>query len=352
MKKYSIELGFCIFLSCIFGSTQLNAQDQASKGTIVEAYEVEKRLIQSVYELNAQVRAKESVVITPPVAERVKSFFFTDNQFVKAGEPLVALDDAEEKAQLESERSLNIDAQQQVDRLVPLVRKGAAPQAVLDTARANLKNSKAQMDLIQATIDLRLIKAPFDGVLGISTLSEGVFLNAGQPIVTLFDTSSYELLMDFPIAVHQKLKQAIEDDQFSVAVTHPEFPQSQKNLELKVASKDLSVQHETQTIRLKALIEDNIEHWSLVHGLSLPLEVQFNQREMIMVPEESLIFDGNSASVYCISEESKAMACPIEFGVRQKGYVEVLSGLDQSDLIIRKGWHKVKPGQKVNHDAH
>ena len=166
------------------------------------------------------------------VPGRVSSVLVKEGQAVKQGAPLVALDDRRAKAAVvvaraEAAREAAVESAAVQVRLAQnrLARMEKAHQsratssfeveesrALLDEARANLKNAEEAGVTAQATLELRIaeldeytIRAPFDGVVVQLHAKQGAAVDGSTPIVTIVDLSSLEAEMFLPVAMYGKL---------------------------------------------------------------------------------------------------------------------------------------------------
>ena len=65
------------------------------------------------------------------------------------------------------------------------------------------------------------------------------------------------------------------------------------------------------------------------------------------VPDTSIMYEGSKKFIYKIIENNMIKKTEIETGIRNKGNLEILSGLKEGDKIIAEGLTKVRPGMKV-----
>ncbi len=131
------------------------------------------------------VAAVQGVTVSadlPGVVERIE---FDSGRPVSKGQILVVLDAKQERAQLAS-----AEAQRQLDRVNLERMRGMMaakiiPEAQYDTAAAEAKQADAKVAELNATIQRKIIRAPFDGVLGLREINLGQYLAGGAPIVSL-----------------------------------------------------------------------------------------------------------------------------------------------------------------------
>ena len=79
----------------------------------------------------------------------------------------------------------------------------------------------------------------------------------------------------------------------------------------------------------------------------LEVSVKFNMRNSLSVPDTSIMIEGDKTFVYKITEENIANKIEVKIGIRSNKNVEIISGLDEGDLIVAEGLKKVKPRGKI-----
>lgn len=131
------------------------------------------------------VAAVNGVTITADLPGVVEQIRIDSGRPVRKGDELVLLDARQERAQLASaEAQLNLD-RVNLGRQKGLLAAQIIPQEMYDTAAAQFKQSDAKVAELRATIERKIIRAPFDGVLGIRQINLGQYLAGGAPVVTL-----------------------------------------------------------------------------------------------------------------------------------------------------------------------
>ena len=74
----------------------------------------------------------------------------------------------------------------------------------------------------------------------------------------------------------------------------------------------------------------------------------FNIRNSLGVPDTSVIMEGEKAFVYKVTPENIANKIEVQIGNRSNGKIEILSGLNEGDIIVAEGLKKVYPRAKIN----
>jgi len=255
------------------------------------------------------------------------------------------MDASEEEALLAEEKSVLAEAQRQVERLRPLIKRGAASQSTMDAAELEALTSRSRMSAIETQINERRIVAPFDGKLGLRNVSVGGMAQPGTLITTIDDDSIMKLDFSVPEIYLPSLKEGGKINATAKAYEGEVF-------EGVVQSIDSRVDPMSRAVVVRALLENNEK--KLRPGMLMRVELFKNPRNVIVIPEEALVPKGEKNYVFIVNqdgEEAKAKLVPIEMGSRRKGEVEVLSGISVGDQIVTHGTLRVQDGGAVKVEA-
>lgn len=290
---------------------------------------VEPRTFDDRIEAVGTTEANESSALTSNVTETVKEILFAEGQFVAAGTVIAQLHDDEEQANLvEAERAFN--------RSLELARTSAVSAARVDTDRARLAVAQAQ-------IRDRQITAPFDGILGLRSISVGDIVNPGTVITTLDDVDPIKLEFSIPEAFLAAIAAGQNVEARAEAYPGVIFKGT-------VTAIDPRIDPVTRALRIKADIPNN--EGKLRAGMLMTVNVVRNLREALAVSEEALVSQGTKKSVRAVGVPDADGMVTVEdravtIGARRPGYVEVLAGLQPGEKIVVDGVIKAFPGSKV-----
>ena len=202
----------------------------------------------------------------------------------------------------------------------------------------NLKEYVNKGDLIVKLKD-RNITAPFSGVLGYRGLTEDVLGTDSSIIITLDDISIIYSDLKIPEVFASAMKKGLPiEAKFS----------GYKNKIYNGQIDGVSSRINAETRSLLTRIKINNENFELIPGSLLEVVVKFNVRNSLGVPDTSLILEGSNAYVYKVSKDNTANKTEVKIGIRDSGYVEIISGLNQGDIIVAEGLKKVRPRGKIN----
>lgn len=286
-------------------------------------------------------QARESIVLTPKVADTIRRLRFDSGDRVRQGQVLVEMSSVEQAADLSEARAADEAAQQELRRYQELYDRGFASQARLDTVRTAADAARARVAAGGSRISDRTIIAPFAGVIGLRTASPGQYVQPGTQIGTLDDVSQIKL--DFDVAETQiaRLRQGA-----AISVRTAAFPDRVFNGTIQ--NIDSRIDPGTRTVRVRALLPNPGEQ--LRPGMLMTVDVRANPHDALAVPEVAVLDEGDSSFVFRVAPGDNGQSVErvnVQTGQRSDGLVEIVSGLAEGDLVVTDGVQAVNPGQPV-----
>jgi membrane fusion protein (multidrug efflux system) len=70
------------------------------------------------------------------------------------------------------------------------------------------------------------------------------------------------------------------------------------------------------------------------------------RKKAIVIPEAAIVQRGDGQFVYTV-RDGKAALVKVGLGLRQTGRIEVVTGLNQGDIVVTAGQIKLRPGTQV-----
>ena len=199
-------------------------------------------------------------------------------------------------------------------------------------------DAKVKKGDVIAKLSTKTIAAPFSGVLGKRGISGSSLGSENTIILTLDDSRKVLCDLKIPEVYAATLKKGLKLNAKFSAYKNKIY---EGNIE-SVASR---VDAQTRSILARAKI--NNENTEIIPGSLLEIEIIYNEKDALAVPDTSIMYEGSKKFIYKIIQNNMIKKTEIETGVRSKGNLEVLNGLDQGDKIIAEGLTKVRPGMKV-----
>jgi multidrug efflux system membrane fusion protein len=337
-------VGFNAFRSHMIAQFFANNKPPPATVSIAEAKsEVIPNLLTAVGDL----AAVHQVNVTPDVGGRITDIMFTSGASVKAGTPLVQLFDGPEQGDLASFKAQATGAQLALDRAKQLAARQFGPQATADAAQATFDTATAGIAKTEAIISQKLVRAPFDGELGVRHVEVGQFLTAGTQIVSLTDLSV--LYANFTTT--EKASAALKVGQ-TVRVVVDAYPG--RTFEGKITTIEPQISADTRNIHVQATIEnpDRILKPGMFTTTTIVLP---DKPAVITVPETAVDYTLYGDSVYLITEKKEddgktsltVVRTFVRTGNRINGRTEILSGVKPGDRVVAVGQLKLQSGAAV-----
>ncbi|MDF1751715.1 MAG: efflux RND transporter periplasmic adaptor subunit [Verrucomicrobiales bacterium] len=289
------------------------------------------------------VRALEAINISTNVTDRVAEIFFKDNDLVKEGDLLVRLEDAEEVASVKSAESELAEQEREVTRLNGLVSAGAASKVSLAEYKTRRDVASHKVEMANAQLADRHIKAPFAGALGFRQVSLGALVAPGDLIVTLDILDPVKLDFTVPETFLNELKSGLEITALTEAFPDDEFKGTVTHIDTRVNPVTRSV-----TVRSELPNPDR----KLRPGMLLTTELEKNSKSSVSVPERALVSVQSSHFLFVLTdpeaEKPTVERRQVEIGRRNPGYVEIESGIDEGTVVVTDGLIGLVDGAQVN----
>jgi membrane fusion protein (multidrug efflux system) len=316
-----------------------NAATRANLAVPVETARVAVGPIERRLGAVGSLRSNESVIVRPEIAGRIVAIPFAEGERVERGATLVMLDDTIYRAEVDQVQAALALSQANHERAVDLLRRNAGTTKARDEALAELRTNEAALHLAGARLEKTVIKAPFEGVVGLRKVSVGDFVGVGQDMVNLEQIDP--LKADFRVA--EIYLGAVRRGQ-RIELNVDAFPG--QSFTGEVFAIDPLIDESGRSILLRARLPnpDGI----LRPGLFARVTLVLNEREdAIQVPEQALVPQGADQYVFRVVD-GKAAFTKVTVGIRRDGMVEIVDGLGPDDEVVTAGQLKIRDGAPVN----
>jgi multidrug efflux system membrane fusion protein len=313
----------------------------------VSVAEAKSEVIPNLMIAVGDLAAVHQVNVTSDVSGRITDIMFTAGATVKAGSPLVQLFDGPDQGDLASFKAQATGAQLALDRAKQLAARQFGPQATADAAQATFDQANAGIAKTQALISQKLVRAPFDGELGVRHVEVGQFLTAGTQIVSLTDLS--ELYANFTVTEKDSANLKVGQ---TVRIAVDAYPG--RAFEGKITAIEPQIATDTRNIRVQATIA-NPDHILKPGMFATTTVVLPDKPAVVTVPETAVDYTLYGDSVFLITEKKEddgktsltAVRTFVRAGNRIDGRAEILSGLKAGDRVVAVGQLKLQSGAAV-----
>ena len=217
--------------------------------------------------------------------------------------------------------------------------KAVSQQASIESAQGALVSAKGKYEGAQANLGYTEVRSPIDGVVTDRPLFAGEMAQAGQPIVTVMDTSSLIAKVHLSQAQTQSLKVGAPA---VVTVSGMEEP-------IKATVSLVSPALDAGSTTLEVWVKVPNKNSALKAGT--PAHVQIAVQilaDVICVPNEALVTtkDGDPA-VMVIGPDGVAKSKTVKVGITDGHDTQITDGLSGGEQVVTKGAYGMDDGTKV-----
>jgi RND family efflux transporter MFP subunit len=147
----------------------------------------------------SRLESTASVALRPEVDGRVVKILATQGQRVKAGQPILVLDNVQQTASLNASQAAARRDRVNAERYIFLNQQGAVSTRERDYYVTEAIRSADQVRADAATLGYKYVTAPIAGEIGdLDTVKIGDYVRQGQAITGIVDNSTLWTLMDVP----------------------------------------------------------------------------------------------------------------------------------------------------------
>ena len=293
------------------------------------------------------VAAVHGVTVSADLPGMVGKIGFDSGHRVEAGDVLVELDTSQERAQLAAVEAQRDLVRLNLDRSRQLLDKGVVAQAEYDQIAAEAKQAEARVGEIRATIQRKVIRAPFAGVLGLRQVNLGQYLNPGDAVVPLQS-------MD-PVYVNFSLpQQDVAALRIGAEVNVAADSIAIRRATGRITAINSVVDEATRNVQVQATFQN--PGGELRPGMFVDVQVVLgSSSRVIALPASAISYAPYGNSVFIVGDVRGPNGKTFR-GVRQQfvklggargDQIAVLSGVQPGDEVVTSGVFKLRNGAAI-----
>jgi membrane fusion protein (multidrug efflux system) len=312
---------------------------KAGGGPVVPVVAVAARTERLALEVEAlgTAKARESVDVTAKVSNLVTAIRFDEGQQVRKGEVLVELDGEQARADLAVANAALTESASQLKRSRELHTTKVLSDQQVEQIEATHAANLARVASARSRVNDTVIRAPFDGRVGLRRVSVGSLVAPGTVITTLDDTSTIKLDFTVPERVVAAMRTGLQLEATSVAYPGQVFTG-------RVDSVDSRVDPATRSVTVRAVVPN--DKGLLKPGMFMNVHLSRGEADVLVVPEEALVPEQGDVFVYVVQDGTAAKR-KVLAGQRTIGSVQVTDGLQAGELVVTEGTQKLRDGASV-----
>ena len=289
-----------------------------------------------------KIKASADVKLAFRVGGPIHRFNVEEGQFVKKGQLIAEIDPRDYKIQLAATKAEYNQIKAEAERVIELHKRNSISANDYDKAVSGLNRINAKLDAHQNALkDTRLV-APYDGYIQEKFFDTYETVSAGLPVVSMINTSWYEVVIDIPAADY------VRKEQFAGFKCKAEvFPNVQFPLELLEISQKSNL---NQLYKVRFKLEKQPKH-NLAAGMSVTVNIEFlpNETVMVSIPISAIFHENKQPQVYIYQPQTSTLEQrAIQVNELLKDGSAIIQGpVKPGEEVVSAGVHTLKDGQKV-----
>ena len=303
----------------------------------VDVYLARSERIDNVLFASGTVVPNEEVELKAEIAGRLVKLNLREGAAVAKGQLIAKINDKDLQAQLakleyNAALTRNIEARQK-----KLMNIEAISKEEYEIAVNNVRTLEADKELIMAQLEKTEIRAPFSGVVGLKSISEGAYLSPGAPVVTLVQTNPVKI--DFTIP--EKYSRSIRLG----STVRLNLDGDTQNYSARIVALDPRVDDNLRTQRVRAITQNPGRLF--VPGMFVKVQLDMSDNATaIMIPTDAIVPVLKGKKVFVV-KNGKAQEVMVTTGLRTDQRVQITDGLSEGDSLIVTGIMALKPDAAV-----
>jgi RND family efflux transporter MFP subunit len=298
------------------------------KAVVLERY-------QATEEVVGTVRSKQRAVIEAKVSGRVSQYLATPGQMVASGALLAELDAQEIRARREQAAATLEQADKEMARTKQLIASNAISRQDFDAAVTKQKVAWAALSEADTMLGYARVTAPFDGVITRKFADVGDLAMPGKPLMEIEAPSSLRFEADLPEAILDRVKLG--------AKMKVKVASAPKPLEAMVSEIAPVADAVSRTFQVKLDLPSTV---GLRTGQFGRVSVPVAETRLLLLPKDAVVKRGQMELIFVAKDEHATLRL-VKTGKVLDGGVEILSGLEEGELVIISDVAKLMDGQPI-----
>lgn len=290
--------------------------------------------------INSEVRAK--------VSGYIQKVMVDEGQKVTKGQPLFRLETQSLNQDASAAKAAVNVAQVEVNKLIPLVEKNIISSVQLETAKANLAQSKATYNSIAANIGYGTVKSPVNGYVGAIQYREGSLVspNDQTPLTIVSDINKVYAFFSLNEAEYLDFLQNTEGKNLEEKIAN--FPEvnlllangktySEKG---KIETASGQINSSTGTVSFRAVFDN--PNQLLTNGNSGKVQIPEVYKDAVVIPQEATYEQQGNIMAFKVQENNSVSLVIIKVKATIDNLYVVESGIAEGDKIVVTGVGKLR----------
>lgn len=360
---FLVAAGIVLVLTACAKEQEVKAEKEAVRP--IKMMTVTSRTDAVQLKFPGMVRAAKRADLAFQVGGTLKQFPLDEGQVVKEGQLIGQLDQRDftnslrsAQGQLAKAKAALESAQSEYDRILRIQKQdpGAVSESMAVLRREALDRAKAEVDSVQAAVDTARdqlgytsLQAPFSGVVSKKYVDNYQEIRAKEPIVSLDDISSVEILVDLPELIVATIT---ADGEAQVVAEFAAAPGKQYPLALK--ERAMRADPNTQTYQVVFRMPQPADI-NVLPGMTATVtgggRMQEESKEAFIVPAIAVVADADGEPYLWIVDQATLTVqrrAVKTGGLTGTDSIEIIAGLASGETIAISGISRLREGMRVS----
>lgn len=281
--------------------------------------------------------AARSITLRAPSSGKIIALEIAAGARFAQGDVVMRLDDDDQRFAVSLAQARFERATSDRDRFRQLQNAGTAATVRYEETQTEFALTEIELERARADLDDRVLRAPFDGIAGLSPVEVGDRIAVDDTVAAFDDRSVILVEFDLPEALLGRVKLGLP--------LKASTPSAEgRNFDGQIAVIDSRIDAATRTARVRASIDNAGD--LLRPGASFSLRLDLPGETFPAVPELALQFADGTLHVWRVVDET-AERVPVRLVRRRGGNVIVDGPLSEGDRIVVEGTQRLRPGAAV-----
>ncbi len=326
-----------IIISCKGKKVTPNSRPKGDGPVIVDVIVAALQKVNNTIEASGTVIANENVDLHPDATGVLTYLNIPEGKFVKAETVLAKVNSADLVAQLEKSKVQMDLAQKNVERLHKLLLVNGVNESDYDAAVNQVQSIKADMDYTQALIDKTIVRAPFDGTVGLRQVSPGAYVSPATVLATLQQLA--KLKVDFTIPEEYSNLVKVGN---TVEVEIDASGHARQKATIIAIEPRANAQ--TRNLSVRAILNGGeVNPGAFV---KVYIGAEGSGRNAVLVPTSSIIPNDINNQLVVIKND-RSQFVNVTTGMRFANNVEIINGIGPGDTVVITGVLFTRPNGPV-----
>lgn len=321
-----------------YTSRPTSLERKEEQGVVVEAVRAKIGTITRRVTTNGTLVATQSVTLMSEVEGKIAEILFKQGADVRKGAVLIKIDDSLYRIQVQEAQAKVELAKSKYGRADSLLKKNFGTQVARDEALASLRVNEAELAAAQLRLDQTQIRAPFDGVAGLKSVSVGTFVSRSQELLSFIDLKPIYVDFSVPESYAKDLHAGQEVD--AVVEGFDSLP-----ITGEIIAIDPKADQATHSVHVRGELPNEMGQLKPGEFVRVGLELG-KEEDVVLIPQVAVEREGDQTYVFLVVD-GVAVRTEVTIGQKENDMIQILDGVKEGNLVITVGQLKIQDGYPV-----